>query len=409
MKLFDGLVLAFNGLGRHWGRAALNASGILAGVGSVVILLGVAQAVGKASHAEVEGLGADLVVVYPSGVSSSGVQTGFGPGNTLTIDDVRALNDQAYVPDASEAVPTAGMRTAVNAFAQSWQTDLIGSTDGFAAARGYSIEQGRFFNASEDSVAASVVVIGQTVANDLFPTTNPVGQVVRINNHPFTVIGEFAPRGYTGSFNQDDLAVMPITSSWAYVLPTSTPRVEQVFVTATSPGATASVKSEITNTLLQRHHITNPTLADFQVQTQQDLVTEAQRMGNLMTWMLAAIAVISLLTGAIAITTLMLASVRERAYEIGIRRAVGASRPAIMGQFLFEALLLAAIGGVFGIALGIAAATIVGSLITDVPAPVITPTAVLVAAAIALLVGLASGLYPAARAAVMAPADALRR
>ena len=409
MKLRDAAVIALNGIGRHWGRAVLNVSGILAGVASIVLLVGVAQAVGRASHAEVAGLGADLVVVYPAGVSSSGVQPGLGSGSSLTRDDVLALSNQAFVPDGTGAVPTTGQRGAIAANGRQWTTDVIGSTDTFAGARGYTIQAGSFFNASDVTAANSVVVLGPAVASALFPTTNAVGQVVQINKHPFTVVGVFTPRGYSGSFNQDDLAVMPIESAWAYVLPITTPRFEQVFVTATSPSATSKVKEEITNTLLSRHKITNPALADFQVQTQQDLVLGAERLGNLMTWMLAAIAVISLLTGAIAVMTLMLASVRERAYEIGIRRAVGASRPAIMSQFLVEALLLAAFGGVIGIVLGLAASSVMGSLLTDIPAPTISPTAVLVAVVVAIVVGLAAGLYPAARAAVMAPAEALRR
>lgn len=409
MKLRDAAVIALNGIGRHWGRAALNIGGILAGVASIVLLVGVAQAVGRASHAAVAGLGADLVVVYPAGVSSSGVQAGFGSGSSLSLDDVKALNDQAYVPDGTQAVPTAGQRSAVTGNGRSWSTDVIGSTDPFAGARGYTVQSGSFFNASDDNSENSVVALGPQVASALFPSTSAVGQVVQINQHRFTVVAVFAPRGYSGSYNQDDLVVMPITSLWAYILPIQAPRVEQVYVTATRPGATDKVKEEITNTLLTRHKITNPALADFQVQTQQDLVHGAERLGNLMTWMLAAIAVISLLTGAVAIMSLMLATVRERAYEIGIRRAVGASRPAIMSQFLVEALLLAGFGGIVGIVVGVAASSVLGSLLTDIPAPTISPTAVLVAAVVAIVVGLAAGLYPAARAAVMAPAEALRR
>lgn len=409
MKLRDAALTALGGIGRHWGRATLNVSGILAGVASIVLLVGVAQSVGRASHAEVAGLGADLVVVYPSGVSSSGVQAGFGPGSTLTAQDALDLNNPAYVPDGTSAVPTAGQRAPVVGNARQWTTDVLGSTDAFLSARGYTIQSGRFFNGADVTTGNSQVVLGASVAGALFPTTGAVGQQVQINGHSFTVAGVFASRGYSGSFNQDDLVVMPITALWSYVLPINSPRIEQIFVVATSPSATGKVKEEITNRLLQAHKISNPALADFQVQTQQDLVLGAERLGNLMTWMLAAIAVISLLTGAIAVMTLMLASVRERAYEIGIRRAVGASRPAIMSQFLFEALLLAGFGGVVGIALGIGGASVMGSLITDIPAPTISLTAIVLAVVAAIVVGLAAGLYPAARAATMAPAEALRR
>jgi putative ABC transport system permease protein len=409
VKLTDTVSVAARGLGRHWTRAALNVIGIFAGVASVVLLIAVAHAVGEASKAEVQGLGANLVVVYPSGVSASGVQVGIGSNSSLSADDVSNLGNSAFVPDGVAAVPTAGLRDNVNALSRTTQTDVLGSSQDFRAARGYAIREGRFFDPPEVQSAASVVVIGQTVVDGLFVGQDPVGQTVRINQHPYTVVGVFASRGYSGSYNQDDLAVMPITSLWADVLPTTAPRIQQVLVQSTSPNTTALVKSEVTHTLLQRHHITNPLQADFQVRTQQDLIASAQRFGTLMKWMLVVIASISLLTGAIGIMSLMLASVRERSYEIGIRRAVGATWGNILSQFLLEALLLACLGAVVGIALGYGAANFMGSVVTDIPAPVVTYNAILVAIAVALVVGVGAGLYPAARAASLQPVEAVRR
>jgi putative ABC transport system permease protein len=409
VKLTDTVSVAARGLGRHWTRAALNVIGIFAGVASVVLLIAVAHAVGEASKAEVQGLGANLVVVYPSGVSASGVQVGIGSNSSLSTDDVAALGDAGFVPDGVAAVPTAGLRDNVNALSRSTQTDVLGSSQDFSAARGYTVREGRFFNAADVQSAASVVVVGQKVVDGIFVGEDAVGQTVRINQHPYTVIGVFASRGYSGSYNQDDLAVMPISALWADVLPTTSPRIQQVLVQATSPGTTAKVKSEVTNTLLRSHHITNPLQADFQVRTQQDLIASAQRFGTLMKWMLVVIASISLLTGAIGIMSLMLASVRERSYEIGIRRAVGATWGNILSQFLLEALLLACVGAVVGIALGYGAATFMGSVVTDIPAPVVTYNAILVATAVALFVGVGAGLYPAARAASLQPVEAVRR
>lgn len=409
VTLWDSVSIAARGLGRHWPRAALNVVGIFAGVASVVLLIAVAHAVSDASAAQVEGLGADLVVVYPSGVSASGVQIGIGTASSLSADDVTSLGDPGFVPDGVAAVPTAGLRSDVSALSRTTQTDVLGSTQEFAAVRGYSIREGRFLNTAEVQSAASVVVLGQTVVDGMFSGVDPVGQTVRINQHPFTVIGTFASRGYSGAYNQDDLAVMPLTGLWADVLPSSAPRIEQVLVRSTSPDATAQVKNEVTNTLLRRHHIINPAKADFQVRTQQDLIASAQRFGTLMKWMLVVIASISLLTGAIGIMSLMLASVRERSYEIGIRRAVGATRVHILSQFLLEALLLSCVGGIVGIALGFGAATFMGNVVTDIPPPVVTYNAVLVALAVALVVGVGAGLYPAARAASLQPVEAVRR
>ena len=409
MKLRDAISVAFRGLTRHWLRATLNVIGIVAGVASVIMLISVAHAVGTASKAEVEGLGANLVVVYPSGPSSSGVQVGLGTSSSLTLSDVDALSNPAYVPDAVQALPTAGESTNVIEGAHTGQTDVIGTYPGFESARGYVMKAGRFFSTPELTSAAPEIILGQTVVEELFPDVDPVGQTVQINSHPFTVIGVFASRGYSGSYNQDDLAVMPITTLWDTVLPPTQPQIQQILVQATSANATGSVQTEVTNTLLRQHQIANPALADFRVQTQQDLVAGAERLGTVMQWMLGVVAVIALLTGAIGIMSLMLATVGERAYEIGVRRAVGASRDDILGQFLIEALLLALLGGVAGIAFGFGGASLIGNFLTDLPAPVVTGLAILVAAAAALVIGVGAGLYPAVRAALLQPVDAVRR
>jgi putative ABC transport system permease protein len=408
MKIGDLIVAAFRGLGRHRLHAGLNVIGVLAGVASVVLLIGVTHAIGKVSKTEAAGLGSNLVVVYPAGVSASGVQVGLGTASTLSSDDVRALGDPGQVPDSVAAVPTAGIRSNVSASQRMWQTDVLGSTESFASVRGYTLSEGRFFNGAEAPSGASVVVLGRAVVDALL-SGDPVGQLVRINNHPFKVIGVFASRGFSGSYNQDDLAVMPMQTLWADVLPRTEPRIDQVFVEATSPAATSLVKSEVTNALLQRHHITNPAQADFQVRTQHDLVASAERVGTVMQWMLAVVAAIALLTGGIGIMSLMLGSVSERTYEIGIRRAVGATRGNILAQFLLESLLLACFGGLAGIAAGIGVSSFMSQVITDLPAPVVTVAAVIVAAAFAVVIGVAAGLHPAMRAARLQPVEAVRR
>lgn len=411
MKLRDAILVAYRGLTRHWVRATLNVLGIVAGVASVIMLVSVAHAVNSSAKASVEGLGANLVVVLPSGPSASGIQANIGSGSSLTLNDVDALQNAANVPDAvpNGAVPTAGQSTNVSAGAHTWLTDVIGSYPAFGAARGYTLSQGRSFDASEVDTGQAVVVLGQTVAREIFPNVNPIGQNVLINAQQFKVIGEYAPRGYSGTYNQDDLVVMPILTLWNLVLPVDLPRIQQILVVATSPSTTSAVATEVTNTLLRQHNITDPALADFTVQTQQDLVASAEQLGTVMQWMLGAVAVIALVTGGIGIMSLMLATVGERAYEIGVRRAVGASREDILGQFLLEALLLAVLGGIAGIALGFGGATFMGDVLTALPAPVVTGLAVLVAAGVALVIGVGAGLYPAVRASLLQPVEAVRR
>jgi putative ABC transport system permease protein len=341
----------------------------------------------------------------------SGIQANLGTQSSLTRSDAEALSNKANVPDEVQAVPTAGVSTSVSAGARTWQTDVLGTTEGFAVARGYTLSQGQPFGPSALTAAQPVVILGQTVARELFPDGSPIGQNVLIGaqQEQFKVIGEYAARGYSGTFNQDDLVVMPISTLWSFVLPSGAPQIQQILVQATSPSTTSAVATEVTNTLLHQHNIINPALADFTVQTQQDLVASAEQLGTVMQWMLGAVAVIALVTGGIGIMSLMLATVGERAYEIGVRRAVGASREDILGQFLLEALLLAVLGGIAGIALGFGGATFMGDVLTALPAPVVTGLAVLVAAGVALVIGVGAGLYPAVRASLLQPVEAVRR
>ena len=373
-----------------------------------MLLIAVAQAQSSAAKSSVAGLGPNLVVVYPGGAASSGVQVGIGAGSDLTPDDVTALGNQGYVPDGVRAVPTAGLRGTVSALSRSWFTDVIGSSSGFSSARGYSVAEGRFFSANDVNSSSSVVVMGRTVSDALFAGADPTGQAVQINGHTFTVIGVLATRGFSGTYDQDDLVVMPITSEWAYVLPPGATHIQQIIVQASSPATTDRVQVEVTNTLLRRHHILNPADADFQVRSQQDLVSQAERVGTVMTWTLGAIAAIALLSGAVSLLMLMLARLAERTREISMSRAIGAARADVLTQFVMEPLILACAGGAAGVLVGVAATRLTGTVMTDLPVPVVSSTSVAVAAGIALVVGTVAGVYPALRAARLDPAQALR-
>ena len=408
MRAADVAGAATRGLGRRPLRAALTLVGLVIGVASTLLVVAVAGGASRSASQDIAGLGPNLVVVFPTGPSESGVQAGFAT-SSISDADVQALADTATVPDARQAVPTAGITTDVASLNRSWRTDVIGTTTGFASVRGYSISSGRFFDDAEVQGGASAVVVGQTVVDNLFGGDDPVGRVVRINSHPFNVIGVFATRGYSGTFNQDDLVAMPISSMRAYVLPATAPPVQQVLLQAISASTASAVKAEATAALLQRHRIADPSKADFQVRTQQDLVAGANRVSHVLRIMLLVVALVALVTGALAIASLMLAAVGERRYEIGIRRAIGARRGEILLQFLAEALLLAVVGGTIGIAIALGAAGLIGSFVSDLPSPVISLNAVLIAAAVALGVGVLSGAYPAVRAARLDPANAVRR
>ena len=253
MKFRDAILVAYRGLTRHWVRATLNVLGIVAGVASVIMLVSVAHAVSSTAKASVEGLGANLVVVYPSGASSSGIQLGLATTSTLTSNDATALDNRANVADGLQAVPSAGQSTNVSAGAHTWQTDVIGTTPGFQIARGYTVSQGIAFGTTAVFNGQAVVILGPTVAAQIFPNVDPIGQNVQINLHTFKVIGEYAPRGYSGLYNQDDVVVMPISALWSFVLPSNAPKIQQILVQASSPDTTANVATEVTNTLLRQH------------------------------------------------------------------------------------------------------------------------------------------------------------
>jgi putative ABC transport system permease protein len=401
--------LALQRLGRRRVRAGLNVLGILVGVAAAILLIAVGGGVSRAANREVNGLGSSLVVVYPSSTSSSGAQAGFATGSSLTSDDVQALGDPGRVPDAVQAVPSAGLHTRVTALSRSWSTDVLGSSDGFAEARGYELARGAFFNAADLRAATSVAVIGQTVVDNLFAGDDPVGRLIRINQHPFRVVGVFRPRGVSGSYNQDDLVVVPITSAWAYVLPANALRIQQVLLQATNPAVTRAVELEARNVLMNRHRITDPAQADFQIISAQELLERAHRLNAVLSWLLLAIAAIAFVGGATSIANLMLATVTERTREIAVRRAVGARRRDILAQFLAEAVILAGLGGIAGAATGVGLSAALPGLFPDLPKPTVSITSVILALALAMAIGAMAGVYPAMRAAGLQPIDALRQ
>jgi putative ABC transport system permease protein len=295
-------------------------------------------------------------------------------------------------------------------------TSVTGTTPDFMAVRNWSIADGTFFTAGDVASASPVAVIGATTAANLFNGGEPVGQYINLNftaggrNAPvrtvrLLVVGVFAAKGTAGGFfNQDDQIVVPVTTAAQRIFGRS--NVNTIAISATSPASMANVQVEVTQVLLGTHHIDDPTQADFTVQTQQDLLSAATSSASTFTVLLAAIGSISLLVGGIGIMNIMLVSVTERTREIGLRKAVGASRTDILGQFLVEAVLLTTLGGIAGAVVGILVSVAIAKL-TTVQATV-TPISLVLAVGVSAAVGLVFGLYPARRAARLQPIVALR-
>ena len=410
MSILEGLRLAVNGLLSNRLRSVLTMLGILIGVSAVILLVGVGNGASVAVQQQIQSLGSNLLTVFPSNArGAGGVQQGFGTGSTLTLDDVKAIANRQTSPDVVTAIPSTGGRAQLTYGNQNWNSSLTGTTQDFPSVRNYQLASGQFFSSGEVDASSKVAVIGPTVASNLFSGADPIGQVMKINRQNFRVIGVFASKGSSGGFNnQDDVVVVPITSAWSYLLGGRGRNVQQIYVEATSAEATAAASTEVTEVLLDRHHISDPTLADFQILSQQDVLNSASQTTGVLTLMLGAIAGISLVVGGIGIMNIMLVTVTERTREIGIRKAIGARRQDILLQFLIESMFLSGLDGALGILIGFGLARVLPIAVSTLPTPIISTPSVFMAFGISVGIGLFFGLYPANRAARLRPIEALR-
>ena len=412
MSVFEALRLAWQGLMGNRLRSGLTMLGILIGVGAVILLVAVGNGTSVQVQAQVAALGSNIVYIYPSSTrAAGGVSQGFGSGSTLTQADVTALNNQAQAPHIVTAIPVtqaAGNMTWQN---QNWFAQTTGSTADFAQVRAYTIATGSFFTTADVQSNAKVVVIGKTVVDNLFQGQDPVGQQIKINRQTFTVIGTFASKGSAALGNQDNVAVVPISTAWAYLTGGRGKNISQIVIEATGPDAVKAAQQEANTILLNNHQVADPTNPDFTMQSQQDILAATSSITGTLTVLLGAIAAISLVVGGIGIMNIMLVTVTERTREIGIRKAIGARRRDILLQFLIESMVLSGLGGLLGIATGwfisaqISAIKIGGS---SLPPPVVSIPSVLLAFGVSVGIGLFFGIYPANRAARLHPIEALR-
>ncbi len=405
MSWMETLRTAADAVRAHRLRSILTMLGIVIGISSVVLTVGLGQGAQDEVRDQIDSLGSNLLIVSPGSSTTSGVRGGFGSASTLTLQDASAIADDDIAPDVARVAPVTSTTTALTAGTTNWTTRLTGTTVAWQPVRSRTLATGRFFTQAESDAAARVMVLGSETAAELFTRGSPVGQTVTVGGAAFTVIGVLEESGATSSSaNEDDLAVVPVTTAQRTTGATSD-AVSTVYVEATSADTLSAAYQEVEAALMLRHDVTSSS-KDFSIATQDALLETANATNKTMTILLAGVAAISLLVGGIGVMNIMLVSVTERIREIGLRKALGATPSVIRRQFLIEASLLGVTGGVVGVGLGIAGALTLPSLIDqDVS---ISPVAIAGALVVALGIGVGFGVYPASRAARLTPIDALR-
>jgi putative ABC transport system permease protein len=413
MNILEALRVAFGGLAANRLRSSLTMLGILIGVAAVILLVAVGNGAGVQISNQIQSLGANVIYVYPSNArGTGGVSQGFGTSQTLSMADVNAISSRQQDPDVAAAIPITQANGQVTYANQNYFAPTIGTTTAFPDVRNYQIADGTFFTNDDVTSQHRVAVIGQTVVDNLFGTQDPVGQTIKISRQSFRVIGVFVAKGGTGLGSQDNVVVAPITAVWAYLSGSRGKSINQIVASASSASTVTQAETEITTILLQRHQISDPARADFQIQSQQDILNQANSITTAFTLVLGAIAGISLVVGGIGIMNIMLVTVTERTREIGIRKAIGARWRDVLMQFLIEAMFLSGLGGALGIAVGAALAAeaphIPAIASSSFPPPVVSVPSVLLAFGVSVGIGLFFGIYPANRAARLHPIEALR-
>jgi len=402
--------VALRALQRNKMRSMLTALGIIIGVGAVVAVVGIGQGAKHQVEAQIASLGRNVVLVFSGSISRSGVHSGWGSSGTLTVPDAEAI--RLEIPEVIAVSPEVRRSFQVAAGNQNWLTYVVGGSASYFQIRQWDLESGAPFTEQDVRGATKVCVIGKTVAEQLFGDEDPVGQVIRISNVPFTVLGVLTPKGLSVmGTDQDDVIIMPYTSAMKRLVGGTTLRA--MLVQAESAESLDTIREQITELLRQRHRIPPGKDDDFTVRTQEEIAQMATSTAQILSLLLLAIASISLVVGGIGIMNIMLVSVTERTREIGIRMAVGARPRDILLQFLLEAVTLSSLGGLFGIGLGIGVCRIWPLLPVFFPGFPETPTlvstlSIIIAFVFSAGIGIFFGYYPARRAARLDPIEALR-
>ncbi|HOX00961.1 MAG TPA: ABC transporter permease [Candidatus Paceibacterota bacterium] len=403
MRLLATLSMAIRALRRNLLRTLLTMLGIIIGVGAVIAMVSIGNGAKAQVEAQIASLGQNVIMILSGQVTRGGFSMGFGSAPTLTKGDYEALRNEAHsIQGVSPEVRSFVQIAAGN---QNLNTQVFGVGEDYLEIRAWPLRSGSNFTETDVRNAAKVAVIGQTTATTLFGDSDPVGQVVRIKNAPFTIVGALAPKGMAMMGNdQDDIILVPYTSAMVRLTGATTFRSFLVQAAAGS-GQLARTQEEIVELLRQRHRIGPDRDDDFMVRTQEEIAAMATSTSRIMTVLLGAIAGVSLLVGGIGIMNIMLVSVTERTREIGLRLAVGARSRDILWQFLIEAVVLSVAGGLLGIGLGVGGARAVSANFGWTT--LVSAQSIVLAFAFSAAIGVFFGFYPARQASRLDPIEAL--
>ena len=387
-------------------RSSLTSLGIIIGVSAVIIMLGVGSGASQRINNELSSMGTNVLTVRSGSSTSGGLRMGMGTQQTLTVKDADAIMKDCST--AAYVSPYLRESKQVTYSNQNWSTGIVGVSQSYIDIRDWEIISGRSFSQEDVNNNAKVAILGNTVVTNLFGDLDPIDKTVRIDGIPFKVIGLLGSKGQLGmGMDQDDIIMIPYSTAQKRVFGTSFPgAVSTIEVKVSSVDKIEQAEKEITDLLKIRHRIGKNQENDFSIRNMTEMVNSVKESTKAMSILLGAIASISLLVGGIGIMNIMLVSVTERTKEIGIRMAIGANATDIRVQFLIEALLLSIAGGIVGVIIGVAGAKVI-AIFTETSV-LITPFSIILSLGFSAFIGIIFGYYPAHKASLLNPIDALR-